>query len=42
MTELAIHLIGKGWVRKTFRSEAVALAWLDRHAGDYDEVRWAA
>jgi hypothetical protein len=40
--EVAIHLIGRGWVRRTFRNEAAASRWLSDHAGDYDEVRWAA
>lgn len=39
--EIAVKL-AKGWSRKAFRSEAAAIAWLNAHDGEYDEVRWAS
>ena len=39
--EVAIHLIGEGWVRRTFKTKAAEARWFTQHAGEYDEVRWA-
>jgi hypothetical protein len=39
--EIAVHIIGKGWVRKLFKSQAAADEWIDAHEADFDEIRWA-
>lgn len=37
-----IHIIGKGWIEKSFRTEAQADRWFERNEGNFDEVRMEA
>ena len=39
--EIAVRMIGKGWVRRLFKSQAAADKWIDAHDGEFDEIRWA-
>jgi hypothetical protein len=39
--EIAVHMIGKGWVRKS-GTEAQLNRWLANHEGEYDNVMWSA